>query len=106
MASLGGDQSATIWTGVADVGTYVADATASLSQYYSSTEYQLAGFDIDYEAGITTVVNNQAVTDPQWLSCFCEIITNLKQVMELPESDKSSLSCIFSSVASCSTFPS
>ena len=84
MASIAGDSTATVWTSSqVDVSTYVTDAVLSLTQIYR--DYSLAGFDIDYEQGIsvTTIVNGveqtNAVSD--WLSAWCSIIAQLKQTV-------------------------
>ncbi len=78
MASIAGNTATTKWTGVSNVPAYVQSATTSLLSYYHN--FSLAGFDIDYEESVVHVVNNQLVTDSGWLSAWCQIIMNLKQV--------------------------
>jgi len=74
MVSVAGDSSVTRWvSGSVDIPSYVSQATASLSSMYS--RLNLAGFDINYEDGITDPTGN-AVTD--WKQAWCNIIANLK----------------------------
>jgi hypothetical protein len=77
LASLGADGNVTIWkplSGPAAISTYVSTAVASLLGLKST--YGLAGFDFDFEVGISV----GGTTEPSWLQAFCAIIKQLKQV--------------------------
>ena len=75
MASIAGDTSATQWKGVSNPTSYISTATASLRAYASN--FKLAGFDINYEESIN------GAQAQQWVSVWCQIIANLKQVSPL-----------------------